>query len=219
MTNTILIIVEVLISFTGLIILFKKYQTDGIYTFGIIATVLSCIVGLKKITIMDISLPLGFGIATTLIIGGNMLTQKRGPDALKNYLILILLTFLISFSFITLSSLLEDSNYNYFANKSYNSIFTLNLKYCLGLILSTIIAIWLSSKLYYLLKRIQNKIILSNLFSIIITEFVENIIFMIIVYIGEAKPLEIGLGIVFRYTIKTIIGIFGTIPLYISNKK
>ena len=218
MKNAILIIVEVLISFIILIILFKKYQTDGIYVFGIIATILSCILGLKKISIMDISLPLGFGVTTALIIGGNIITQKRGPDAIPTYIILIFLTFLIGCSFISISTLLEDSNYNYLANKSYDSIFNLNLKYYIGLISSTIIAIWLSSKLYYLLKRIQNRIILSNFFAIIITEFIENIIFIIIAYIGEYKPVEIGLGIVFRYTIKTLIGIFGTIPLYISNK-
>ena len=218
MRNAILIIIEVIISYTILVILFKQYKTDGIYVFGIIATILSCILVLKRITIIDISIPLGLGITTALIIGSNIITQKRGPDALKTYLLLITITFFICCSFTTLSSILNDSNFNYFANKSYNNIFRFELKYYLGLLLSIIASVWISSKLYYLLKRIQNKIILSNLFSIIIVEFIENIIFIIIAYYGEYKPVEIGICIVFRYTIKTIIGIFGTIPLYICNK-
>ena len=218
MTNVILIIAETLVSFIILLILTKKYKTDGIYVFGIVATFLSCILGLKKISIMEISIPIGFGVTTSLIIGGNIITQKRGPQALGTYLILILITFLISCCFINLSVFLKESNYNYFANMSYNNIFTFNLKYYLALIISLITSIFISSKLYYLLKKIMNKIILSNIFSIIIVEFIENIIFIVITYIFEYKPIDIALCIVFRYTIKTIIGIIGTIPLYIGSK-
>ena len=218
MRNIILIAAEALVAFIILIILYKKYKTDGIYVFGIIATFLACIVGLKKISIMDISVPIGFGVTTALIIGGNIITQKRGPEALGTYLILILVTFLISCCFINLSVLLKESQYNYFANMSYNNIFALNIKYYIGLIVSIIPSIFISSKLYYLLKRTQNKIILSNLFAIIIVEFIENLLFVIITYINEYEPVNIALCIVFRYTIKTIIGIFGTIPLYIANR-
>ena len=218
MRNIILIFSEVIISFIILIILYKKYKTDGIYVFGIIATLLSCIIGLKKISIMDISVPIGFGVTTSLIIGGNIITQKKGPEAIRTYLMLILITFLISCCFINASVFIKESEYNYFANMSYNNIFTLNIKYYVGLIISLITTIFISSKLYYLLKKTQNKIILSNLFAIIIVEFIENFIFIIITYFGEYKPVDIALCIVFRYTIKTIIGIVGTIPIYIASK-
>ena len=218
MRNIVLIIAETLIAFIILLILYKKYKTDGIYVFGIIATLLSCIIGLKKISIMDISVPIGFGVTTSLIIGGNIITQKKGPEALGTYLILILITFLISCCFINASVFIKESEYNYFANMSYNNIFTLNIKYYIGLIISLIASIFISSKLYYLLKKTQNNIILSNLFAIIIVEFIENVIFIIIAYFGEYKPVDIALCIVFRYTIKTIIGITGTIPVYIASK-
>ena len=218
MRNTILIIAESLLAFILLVITAKKYKTDGIYVFGIIATFLACIVGLKKISIMEISVPIGFGITTSLLIGGNIITQRKGPDALKTYLILIIITFLISCCFINLSVFLEESPYNYYANMSYNNIFALNIKYYLGLLISLIVAIFISSKLYYLLKKTQNKIILSNLFAIIIVEFIENILFVVITYYSEYSLVDIALCIVFRYTIKTIIGIVGTIPLYIVSK-
>ena len=218
MRNTILICAESLVALTVLVILSKKYKTDGIYVFGIVATFLACIIGLKKISIMDISVPIGFGTTTALIIGGNIITQKKGPSALGTYLILILITFLVSCCFINLSVLLKESQYNYFANMSYNNIFALNIKYYIGLIISLILSIFISSKLYYLLKKTQNKIILSNLFAIIIVEFIENIVFVVITYFNEYDLVNIALCIVFRYTIKTIIGIVGTIPLYIANK-
>lgn len=218
MTNMLLIIAETIVSFIILLILLKKYKTDGIYVFGIIATILSCIIGLKKISIMEINIPLGFGITTAIIIGSNIITQKRGPQAIGTYIVLILITALLSCCFINLSALLTESNYNYLANMSYNSIFSFDLRYYLGLVISLITSIFVSSKLYYLLKRIANKIVLSNIFSIIIAEFVENIIFISITYTFDYKIIDIALCIVFRYTIKTLIGLFGTIPLYIGSK-
>ena len=218
MINPLLIVAETIVSYLLLLILLKKYKTDGIYVFGIIATILSCIIGLKKISIFEISVPLGLGLTTSIIIGGNIITQKRGPSAISTYIILILITFLISCSFITLSTVLKESNYNYIANMSYNNIFILNIKYYLGLIISLITSIFLSSKLYYLLKKTINKIILCNVFSIIITEFIENILFIVIAYIFEYKIIDIILCITFRYIIKILIGIIGTIPLYIGNK-
>ena len=113
---------------------------------------------------------------------------------------------------------MENSVYNQFANNSYSNIFKYNLRIYIALIISIISSIWISSHIYHLLKKIQNKIIVSNIFSIIIIEVLENIIFCLAAYLFEFKIVDLILCIVFRYMIKTIIGIFGTIPLYISNK-
>lgn len=218
MRNIILIAAEVLVCYITLLILSKKYKTDGIYVYSIIATFISCIMSLKKIDIMGVSVPVGFGVTTSLIIAGNLITQKRGPEELKTYISLILVTSLVSCCFLNLSGLMESSDYNKFANKSYDSIFEYNLRVYLALITSILSSVWLSSKLYYLLKRLQNKIILSNIFSVIIIELLENIIFILIAYLFEYETIDIILCLIFRYTIKTFIGILGTIPIYISNK-
>lgn len=218
MRNIILIIIEVVISSTLLVVLSKKYKTDGIYVYAIIATFMSCIMSLKKISIMNVSVPIGFGVTTSLIIAGNLITQKRGKEELRTFLSLILVTALLSCCFLNLSGLMESSEYNKFANKSYDSIFTYNLRVYIALIISLIASTWVSSRLYYLIKRLQNKIILSNIFSIIIVELLENILFILIAYLFEYKVLDLILCLIFRYMIKTIIGLIGTIPLYIANK-
>lgn len=219
MRNLILILLEVLVCYTSLLMLHKKYKTDGVYVYAIIATFMSCIMSLKQIDIFSITVPIGFGVTTSLIIAGNLITQKRGPEELKTYITLILITALISCCFLNLTGLMESSDYNLYANRSYNSIFKYNLRIYIALIVSLISCTWLSSKLYYLLKRLQNKIILSNIFSIIIIELLENIIFVLIAYLFEQDILDLILCIVFRYMIKTAIGLFGTIPLYIANKQ
>jgi len=219
MRNIILILSEVIICYTALLILHKKYKTDGIYVFGIIATFMSCIMSLKQIDIFSVAVPIGFGVTTSIIIGGNLITQKRGPEELKTYITLILITILLSCCFLNLSGLIESSDYNKYANKSFDSIFKYNLRVYIALIVSIILSTWLSSKLYYLLKRLQNKIILSNIFSIIIIELFENIVFCLIAYLFEQDAINLILGIVFRYMLKTAIGLIGTIPLYIANKQ
>lgn len=218
MINIILIFIEMISCYTLLLILCKKFKTDGIYVYGIIATFLSCIMSLKQIELMGVNVPIGFALTTSLIIAGNMITQKRGPEELKTYLSLVLITALISCSFLNLSGILDSSDYNKVANMSYDNIFKYNLRIYLGLIISVILSIFLSSKLYYLLKRLQNKIILSNIFSIIIIELLENILFIFIAYLFEYEPIDLILCLVIRYMIKTSIGLIGTIPIYIANK-
>lgn len=218
MINIILIFIEMIICYVLLLLLCKKFKTDGIYVYGIIATFISCIMSLKQIELMGVNVPIGFAVTTSLIIAGNMITQKRGPEELKTYLSLVLVTALISCSFLNLSGIIDSSEYNKLSNISYDNIFKYNLRIYLGLTISIIISIYLSSKLYYLLKRLQNKIILSNIFSIIIVELLENILFIFIAYLFEYEPIDLILCLVIRYMIKTVIGLIGTITIYIANK-
>ena len=216
--NILLIIGEVIICYVALIVLLKKYKTDGIYVYTIIATFISCIMSLKQIAIMNISVPIGFGVTTSLIIVSNIITQKRGPEEIKTLLLLITATSLVSCCFLNLSGMMASSDYNKFANMSYDSIFAYNIKMYLALSISVVLSSWLGSKLYYTLKKLQNKIIISNIFSIIIIEFIETFVFVLIAYIGNYQVVDIALCIILRYIIKAIIGLLGTIPIYIECK-
>ena len=216
--NIVLILAEIIISYITLTVLYKKYRTDGVYVYAIIATFIACIMSLKKISIMSISVPIGFGVTTSIIIAGNLITQKRGTEEMKTFLSLILVTALVSCCFLNLSGLMESSEYNIYANKSYDSIFTYNLRIYIALIVSVMASSFISSKLYYMLKVLKNNILLSNIFSIIIIELIENISFVLIAYLFEYKMIDMIICLIFRYMIKTIIGLFGTIPLYIASK-
>jgi len=218
MVNALLIIAETLICYIVMIILNKKYKTDGLYVYGIVATFMSCIMCLKQIDIFGVAVPIGFGVTASLLIAAHILTQKKGPSSLKTYIILILVTALISCCFLNISGIMESSNYNKFANKSYDNIFKYNLRIYFANIISISISIILGSKLYYLIKRINNKIVLSNIFTVVIIEFLNTIVFVLIAYLFERKLIDVILIIIFRYLIKMLIGILGTIPIYITNK-
>ena len=218
MRNISLIFAEIVISYLAIIILNKKYKTDGLYVYAIIATFISCIMNLKQIDLLGITIPIGFGVTTSILIAGNIITQKRGPNEIKTYLALILITSLISCCFLNMSGLMEASDYNKYANQAYDRIFEYNLRVYIATTISSISSVFISSKLYYELKKIKNQIIISNIFSIVIAELIENILFVLIAYLFDYKIINIILCIVFRYIIKTIIGVLGTIPVYITNK-
>lgn len=218
MINLALIFAETIVCYLAFILLSKKYKTDGIYVFTIIATFIACVMNLKTIDIMNIAVPLGLGVTTTIVLAGNLITQKQGFNEIKYYLLIILITGVIACGVLNLSGMLTASDYNYISNKAYDNIFIYNIRLYVALIISIIISVSLSSYLFYIIKRIKNKIALSNIFAIVITEFFENIIFVLIAYLFEEEIINIVLCIIFRYTIKIIIGILGTIPLYIASK-
>ena len=85
-------------------------------------------------------------------------------------------------------------------------------------IISIIASTWISSKVYYELKKISNKIVISNTFAVVIAELTENLLFVLIAYLFVFKPINIILCIIFRYIIKIAVGLIGTIPIYITNK-
>lgn len=218
MINTILIFAETILCYIAFVVLYKKYKTDGLYIFAIFATFIACVMNLKTIEIMNIGVPLGLGITTSIVLAGNLITQRQGLEEIKNYVLIIIITGVVALGTLNISGMLNSSEYNYLANKAYDNIFVYNIRMYLALIISTVTSVYLSTNLFYTIKRIKNKIILSNIFSIIITEFFENIIFVLIAYLFEYKGIDIILCIIFRYTIKSVIGMFGTIPLYIANK-
>ena len=136
MRNLILILAEVIICYLAIIILNKKYKTDGLYVYAIIATFISCIMSLKQITILEkIDIPIGLGVTTSLIIAGNIITQKRGPEEIKTYITLILVTSLVSCCFLNMSGIMESSDYNKYANMSYDRIFEYNLRVYIAFII------------------------------------------------------------------------------------
>ena len=218
MINIALVLVESIICYIVFTLLFKKYKTDGIYVFAIIATFIACVMNLKTISIMNISVPLGFGVTTSIILGANLITQRQGLIEIKNYLLIVIITGIVACGILNISGMISISDYNYLANKAYDNIFVYNIRIYWALIVSLTISFIISTRLFYTIKRLKNKIVLSNVFSIIITEFVENIILILIAYLFEYQTIDLILCIIFRYTIKIIIGILGTIPLYIANK-
>ena len=216
--NYILIIIEVLLSYLTLLLFHKKFKLDGIYYYIIMATILSNIMLLNTIDILTYPISVGFGITSSIVIATIILTHKRGPSELSKLIITIIISSIISYSYLTLSSYMGISGTNKYTNISYSIIFKNNIRMYLANTISLILSIYLSTKLYHTMKQIKNKIWISNIFTTVIVEFIESIIFCVIAYIFSLKVIDLIMVIVIRYIIRTLIECLGTTVIYIDDK-
>ena len=216
--NYILIIIEVFLSYLTLLLFHKKFKLDGIYYYIVMATILSNIMLLNTIDILTYPISVGFGITSSIVIATIILTHKRGPSELSKLIITIIISSIISYSYLTLSSYMGISDTNKYTNISYSIIFKNNIRMYLANTISLILSIYLSTKLYHTMKQIKNKIWISNIFTTVIVEFIESIIFCVIAYAFSLKVIDLIMVIVIRYVIRALIECLGTTVIYIDDK-
>ena len=216
--NYILIIIEVFLSYLTLLLFHKKFKLVGIYYYIVMATILSNIMLLNTIDILTYPISVGFGITSSIVIATIILTHKRGPSELSKLIITIIISSIISYSYLTLSSYMGISDTNKYTNISYSIIFKNNIRIYLANTISLILSIYLSTKLYHTMKQIKNKIWISNIFTTVIVEFIESIIFCVIAYAFSLKVIDLIMVIVIRYVIRALIECLGTTAIYIDDK-
>lgn len=216
--NYILIIIEVFLSYLTLLLFHKKFKLDGIYYYIVMATILSNIMLLNTIDILTYPISVGFGITSSIVIATIILTHKRGPSELSKLIITIIISSIISYSYLTLSSYMGISDTNKYTNISYSIIFKNNIRIYLANTISLILSIYLSTKLYHTMKQIKNKIWISNIFTTVIVEFIESIIFCVIAYAFSLKVIDLIMVIVIRYAMRALIECLGTTVIYIDDK-
>lgn len=218
MTNISILCIELIVCLISLSILTIKYKYEGIYTYSIIAFILASLMSLKIITVYNFDINLGIITFTSVFIASNIIVQKKGYDEVKKLILFVVISNVIAFSFLYLTSKMESSNINLFTNKSFDNIFEESVRLYFANIVTMLYILIFNSKLYYYLKRVKNKIWISNLFSGIIIQFIAACIFPIIAYTFIKEPVEILKLIIIRYMISLITIIVGTITIYIANK-
>ena len=218
MTNINLLCIELIVCLITLSILFIKYKYEGIYTYSIIAFILSSLMSLKIISIYNFDINLGIILSTSVFIASNIIVQKKGYEEVKKLILFVVISNVIAFTCLYLTSKMNSSNINLFTNKSFDNIFEGSERVYFANIVTMLYILIFNSKLYYYLKRMKNKIWISNLFSGIIIQFMAACIFPIIAYAFIKEPIEIVKLIIIRYMVSLITIITGTIIIYITNK-
>lgn len=213
-----LLIIEAVLCFITQTFLYKRYKTTGLYVYTIIALMLSCLMSLKTITISAFDTNLGIIPFVTVFISSNILIQKKGPETIKNLILILISSSLVSYAIIYFVKLMSPSNINLFTSASYDNIFNDSLRMYFANFVTILYSLLLNSKLYYYLKKMKNNLLISNLFSTIIIQFIASILFGLIAYAFIKEPIDIIKIIMIRYLMSLIVGIIGTIPIYITKK-
>ena len=217
MISVTLLGIELIACIIFILFLYKKYTSLGLYIYTIASMILTCLMSLKTITIYDYDLNLGIIPFVTIFIVSNILIQKKGPEEMKTHLLVILSTTILSFIILLLVSLMASSKIALFTNASYDNIFDNSIRLLFANIVTMLYSLILNNKLYFYLKRMKNNIFISNVFSIIIIQFIASILFGIIAYTFVKDTIDIIKLIMVRYLLSLVVGLIGTIPIYITK--
>ena len=217
MSSLNLLIIELIICFIMLIIMYKKYKTDGLYAYSIVSLILSFYMSLKKVSIHYYDVNLGIIPLVMTFTSFNILIQKKGIEETKKLLLTVLSTTLISYFIFLLISYIDYSNINSFTSASYDNIFIDSLRIYFANTVTLLYGLLLNNKLYYYLKVMKNNILISNIFSTIIIQFVASILFGLVAYVFVIDMIDIIKIIMIRYLLSLVVGILATIPIYITK--
>lgn len=215
--NLLFLLIEVILSYIILLFVYKKYKEEGIYIWIIVILLTSSIMSIKSIEINNVNIALGIGVSSSIYIANNILIQKKGTEHMKKITTIMLIISFIFISLLILSSGLPISDYNNISNLMYNNVIFSNIKFIIANIISIITAIYINNFLYYELRKVKNKIWISNIFSSLIFAFVESIIFVLITKFINGSLYVVMMTIVIRYILRLIILIIGTDVIYIAN--
>ena len=218
MMSPTLLVIELLLCLITQTFLYKHYKTIGLYTYIILTAILASLMSLKTISLYEYDVNLGIIPFVTIFTSSNILIQKNGPNAIKRLILTLSSSFIISYALLYLVSIMNSSNINLFTSASYDNIFTGSARMYFANFVTILYSLLLNSKLYYYLKKMKNSILISNIFSTIIIQFLASILFGLIAYVFLKDLIDIIKIIMIRYLLSLIIGLVGTIPILITKK-
>lgn len=217
MNTIMLLIIETIICSILLIFMYKKYKIEGLYTYTIVSVFLTSIMSLKQIPIYNYDLNLGLIPFVMTFASFNIIIQKKGVEETKKFLLTIISTLLVSYIILILISYTKSSDINLFTSASYDNIFKNSMRMYFANIVTLLYSLLLNNKLYYYLKVMKNNILISNLFSSIIIQFIASTIFGLLAFTFILEVFDIIKIIMIRYLISLIITIITTIIIYITK--
>lgn len=215
--NNILLLSELVISFASLIILYYKYQKQGLYTWIVIALFLSNIMITKTISLSGVDINLGIITDTTIFIAMNIIIQKEGREEVNKILLLITITSLFSYMILCITTLTNISSISSSIDKSYNNLFLNNISIYLAHTISLLIALKINAHIYYKIKMLENRIWLSNIISMIASQLIYEIIFSVIYLTYQNTIINIIMIAIIRFILSIFTQTTGTLIIYFSN--
>lgn len=220
--NYLYILFETLFVFLILILLYKIGKKDGLFIYiGFMGTLLGIVI-FKLVDIVSFPINYGLPILMGIFTASNIIIHKFGSDEIKRIICSFIIPYIIIIFVISLGSLIPSSEYNLITNTSYDDLFGYNfenIRCFIGGLISVSFMLWFNGEVYYYIRKNKNNLFFSNLGSILIIQFIESILFVIIAYSGLYDGILIFGMIVIRYLLKVLIGVVGLVPVYLLTKR
>lgn len=219
--NYIYLLIEIILIFASMILFYKFGKKSGLFLYiGLVSSVISIIM-FETIDILSFEVDLGISLLMGMFICSNVIIQKYGIDETKDIIKCFVFPYIATIVILSLTSLIGNSEYGIVSSESFDSLFGYNLnnlRLLVGGLLSIGFMLWYNCYVYYYIRKNKNKHLLSNIGSILIIQFIESVIFVLISYIGTFDITMLFGMIVVRYLLKVIIGCIGLFPVSVILK-
>ena len=219
--NYIYLLIETLFIFLIMMFFYKLSKKEGLFNYiGFMSAILSIIM-FKSINILSFEADLGIPILMALFVCSNIIIQRYGIDEVPKIIKSFVFPYVFTIAVLSITSLIGSSEYNLITNNAFNNLFGYNLEN-IRLIVSGLLSVgfmlWYNSYIYYYIRKNKNKYLFSNIGSMLIIQFIESIIFVLIAYVGTFDIDMLFGMVVVRYLLKVIIGFISLIPVSIILK-
>ena len=175
----------------------------------------------KSIDILSFQVNVGIIIMMGIFISNNIIIQRYGLDEIKKIIYTFLGGFITPIVVISLANLINSSVDFIDISGLFDTLFSYsfeNIRVIIANIISIAFMIWYNGIIYYYIRRIKNNLVFSNIGSILIIQFIEAILFVLVAYMGSFQIVEIFGMIVIRYLLKLLVGILGLVPVFTITK-
>ena len=217
--NIILLFSELVLTLSTLIVLYHKYKKEGIYAWIVLATILSNIMITKTINISGLDINLGIIIIATIFIATNLLIQKEGEKETNKIILTIFLTSLLTNFLLILVSFLDISSLTTSMDNAYNKLVINNILLITINNIILLITLKINSYLYYKVKIIENKIWVSNIISMMVSELIYGILLGAMYLSYYHTFFDTTIITIIRFLFAILTQSLGTIIIYYFNNQ
>lgn len=216
--NELLIILGIILVFSVEVLLEKLFKKEAMYVWIPVALIIANILTAKNIDIFGVSTTMGTLMFASVYLATDILNEKYGKkESVKALNIGIIL--LILFTVITQVSLLFKPNAFDFINGSLKDVFSINLR----ITIASIVMCYLSNMLdIHLFEKIKSKtgngkLWLRNNVATIISNCLENYLFIFLAFIGIYDLKTVLIIATTTSIIECVIALCDTPFLYLSK--
>jgi uncharacterized integral membrane protein (TIGR00697 family) len=202
----------------GMVILFYKYLgKNGLFSWIVVATLISNIQTAKTIVVFGFTTTLGTILHGSTCLATDIINYKYGKKESEKTIIYSFLSMIVMTMFMTLAILYVPSVGD-FAHYSLVVLFTFNIRITIASLLGFFISQLVDIRLFHYLQNKHKKIWLSTNLSTLVSQGIDTSIFVFIVFFETMTFKSIVEVAITMYTFKFFISFFDIPFMYIADK-
>lgn len=219
MNNLLLLFIEIICAFGGLLLLKKYFGKVGVISWVAIATILANIITAKTVNLLGLSTALGTVLFASVFLATDILNECYDKESAKMAIRLGLLSNVILIVFTQLALRYIPNSYDY-ANGAMQTLFGLNLRISLASMIMYYISNMLDIALFNKIKEKTNgkMLWLRNNVSTILCNCLENFFFIALAFYGIYDITTVLIIAGSTSIIEILVAICDTPFLYLAKK-